>query len=669
MRVSFALPRGDGPTPLFDLPWPTELLRRESGRPDFRAFPAADTLAFGAYVAAAGEDVDGYSVAPSIYFHFTGPLDDARLPTDPRAFASASSPVMLVDVDPDSPERGTLRPLVHRVYRSGMRFVPSNTLAVKPTAGDILRPGTLYAAVVRRDLIAAGLGTTMDLEAIKWTAARADAREERARKLHAPAFDRLASLGVPREQVAAIALFRTQVPEAVTARMLEVATHQPPSRSPRIVEASWATHLAMGASPAPRPGPLATGSGRATYLAIDGVYCTPNFQSQIRRAPFLAEEGGRVVVDAAGVPQLADVPIGGRYGSRACGGLLRARFVLTIPTTAMPKGGFPLLVVAHGTGGDAESFVGPDDFAGWAARQGIAVVSTDQPLHGGRGFAPRPGSREPISVSIGGIPLPIFSGAHAAEAAFYNPLHPDALRDNLRQAAIDAMVLARLVTATDFASARGADGELLLAPRPTVTPPRFDAERVLAAGHSQGCHSVAVMGAIDPLVRGVILSGCGGDARLGVLARRDVPIVPVFATLLGLAPDELDELHPLMALVQTLADPVDPASYARRYWDPKTGGRAPSVLHFEGMTDTFAPPVTAELLAIALHMTALPPVLKALPSVDPTKRPFAELLAEPGPTRAFVQLASTRHENGHFVLFREPRAAQLAMEFMRAMAR
>jgi hypothetical protein len=461
---------------------------------------------------------------------------------------------------------------------------------------------------------------------------------------------------VPRDRVAGIALFRTQVPHAVTSRMLDVVTRLPAAKGPRIVEASWTDRVGKASGPTP-------------YMTIEGVYCTPNFQSGIERAPFLADEGGRIEVDRTGEPLLAAVPPGGRYGSRECRGLLRARFVLTVPHAPMPDAGYPLLVSAHGTGGDAETFLGEDDFAGWAARQGIAVVSTDQPLHGGRGYAPRPGSREPIAISIAGVPLTIDRGAHAAEAVFYNPRYPAALRDNLRQAAIDAMVLARLFTATDFAATRGADGELLLSARAGVPSPRFDRNRVLAAGHSQGSQSVAVMGAIDPLVRGVILSGCGGDARLGMLERRDLPVLPLFRAALGLLPGELDELHPLMALVQTLADPVDPASYARLYWEPLPGRTGTSVLVYEGTSDSYAPPATSELLAVALRLTPLEPMVKPVPALRAGAGALSELLARPGPTRALAQFASTRHENGHFVLYKEPGAAELAMDFMRAVVR
>jgi hypothetical protein len=87
------------------------------------------------------------------------------------------------------------------------------------------------------------------------------------------------------------------------------------------------------------------------------------------------------------------------------------------------------------------------------------------------------------------------------------------------------------------------------------------------------------------------------------------------------------------------------------------------------MTDTMAPPVTAEALAVALHATPLSPVVKALPWLRATEGTLDELLGRPGPARAFAQFRSTRSENGHFVIYYEPGAADLAVAFMRAMTR
>jgi hypothetical protein len=147
------------------------------------------------------------------------------------------------------------------------------------------------------------------------------------------------------------------------------------------------------------------------------------------------------------------------------------------------------------------------------------------------------------------------------------------------------------------------------------------------------------------------------------LRRKDLPVVPAFAALAGLEPGELDELHPFMTLLQTLADPIDPATYARFYWEPPPGRRAPSVLHVEGLGDSFTPPVTAEALALALRAT---PIARSPAPVAGLPAPAALAdLARRGALRAFLLLAPTRAENGHFVLYYEPLGAEAAMEFMR----
>ncbi|HVY45294.1 MAG TPA: hypothetical protein VHB21_05415 [Minicystis sp.] len=646
-RAVFTIPR-QGQTPsFFDLPWPSELRRRD-GRPDFAGFPGEGAPIAGEYVATAARDVDGFSIAPVVYVRFDGAMAASRLPR-PEATRAPSSPVLLVDVDPASPERGALYPLEFRLFGAGNRFVPANTLAIKPVAGFVLRPGTLYAAVVRRALgDAAGrpLGTTRDLELVKNTRPRTDADEEAARRLHAGAFDALAAMGVAREDVAAIALFRTQRPAAITERLLDVAARLSGDAAPRIVDAAWDEH-------APHRGRVAPTS----YTVVRGHYCTPNFQGEIERAPFL-DGGGELVLDEAGAPRVVPLPAASPYRTDACGGRIRARFVLSIPNRPMPPSGYPLMLSAHGTGGNALTFLGEDDFAGWAAREGIAVVSTDQPVHGGDDPAgARPGSREPVVLRVAGFPLPLGAGQALTELGFYNPLHPGAARDNLRQATVDGYVLLHLVASTDFAKLARPGGAPLLAagPRPA---PRFDAQRLFYAGHSQGSQSVAVLGALDPSARAVVLSGCGGDARVGIVKRRDLAITTLVSALLGVGPDELDEFHPLLALVQTLADPIDPESYGRFYWE-KPGARAPArVIHFEGVTDSFNPPEAAEALAVALRATPIGRLVHAVRGLD-------LLGAARNEGALFAQFRSTRGEDGHFVLYYEPAASDELRRFLR----
>jgi hypothetical protein len=351
------------------------------------------------------------------------------------------------------------------------------------------------------------------------------------------------------------------------------------------------------------------------------------------------------------------LPQGSAYRTEDCGSLIRARFVLSIPNAPMPAAGYPLMLSAHGTGGNAFSFLGEEDFAGWAAREGVAVVSTDQPVHGGDDpDGQRPGSREPIVLKIAGLSLPLGRGKQLNELGFYNPLHPGAARDNLRQAAVDGRVLLHLVASTDFAKLKAPSGASLLAAgsRPA---PRFDERHLFYAGHSQGSQSAAVLGALDPAAQATVLSGCGGDARIGIVRRKDLSITTMLGALLGVARDELDEFHPLLSLAQTIADPIDPASYAHFYWEPRPGRGAERVLHFEGVSDTYNPREGAEALALALHATQVGPVVHRVDAF--------ELIARRAPNAVLAQFASTRGEDGHFVLYYEPEAAALLREFLR----
>lgn len=680
-RVDIRLPRGERPD-FNTLPWPSELFRAEDGSLDWHTFPGSNHPLLTSYFATAKADLPDFSIAPNIYFHFTAAPHRGRLSMRPEASMSIRSPIFLIDVDPKSPERGSLFPLETRYFQSSLSYIPARTLAVKPVAGFVLRPGTLYAAIVRRDLgdsEGRPLGTTPDFEQIKSSVPVSDAAMERARSIHVGAFDYLSSLGVRRDDIAAAALFRTHVPHAVAEKLFGVATSLPANLSPRLLSVRW-----------PRPATSAYADLRP-YTAIVGYYCTPSFQSRIDDAPFLTG-GGTLEFDENGLPRAVPVPESSRFRAGPCGDLIRARFILTIPKTPMPEGGFPLLVVAHGTGGSASDFLGYNDFAAWAAREGIAAVSTDQPLHGGGDpEGARPGSRERAPLRIAGIPVSLFRGQpRGSEIAFYNPLNPAATRDNLRQAAIDASLLARLLVATDFATAerpagkdeskaknkaknktKTKDPEKLLGPPPGHTPPRFDKTKILFAGHSQGSQSMAVQAAIDPLVRGVILSGCGGDARLGIVRRRDLTIMPFVEAALGLKKGELHEFHPLMALVQALIDPVDPQSFARFYRDPLPGRSPQNVLHYGGITDTYTPPESASALATALRAAPLSPLLAPVPGlrilgITPTEGLLRGNLAKGKATAAFVQLASTHGGNGHFVLYHEPAASELAMQFMRS---
>lgn len=688
VRVMFEIPEEGAPIDMTRTPWPTEMARLPDGHLDLRAYPGHGSTLLEEYLARAAEDLDGFSIAPVVYFRFEGPLDLRAAPAEDTS-RSAGAPIVLVDVDPVSPEQGTFYPIALHATTRDMRYVKAGTLAVRPLDGFVLRPGTLYAAVVKRSFggVPGGLATSPDLDAVVARSPRGGAAAERAHAQHAPSIGALEQLGITRADIAALAVFRTGAPHLPNERLVRAVDDLFAAPTPAAgtgaapaakgATAAPGTHMTSAAPAAPRVVSAAWDISYGVpglYRVVRGWYCTPNFQQHIENAPFLEHEGGRVLLSSGGQPQVAVVPAAARAAHTDCPGQIRARFLLSVPDMPAPKDGFPLLVTAHGTGGSATSFLGRADFAGWAAQEGFAAISTDQPLNGGVESG-RPGAAGPVVLPMG-ITLP--GNRFGASIAFYNPLYPGATRGNMHQATADALVLVRLFAGLDFAALRDAKGQPLLRATASEPAPRLDARRTVLAGHSQGCQSLAAVGAVDPRTRGVILSGCGGDARLGILYGRpvDEPISEWISLTLGLDPEELSPFHPLMALVQNLADPIDPLAFARLYREPPPGRTAPKILHFEGLRDRYTPEVAAEALAVALRARPVTPLVRPVTGLvllglqaPGSGSPPAPPLPGAAPTdRLFAQFAPARGREGHFVLYDVPGASDLFRDLLRAAA-
>ena len=104
------------------------------------------------------------------------------------------------------------------------------------------------------------------------------------------------------------------------------------------------------------------------------------------------------------------------------------RFAVSIPKGTMPEGGWPVVLYAHGTGGNYRTFVDEklaeevseikDDQGQVLTR--LAMISIDQNLHGPR-------------------------GTESPDSVFFNPQNPAASVHNVVQGGIDAYSLLRMV--------------------------------------------------------------------------------------------------------------------------------------------------------------------------------------------------------------------------------
>src|SRR6185295_1344222 len=260
------------------------------------------------------------------------------------------------------------------------------------------------------------------------------------------------------------------------------------------------------ATAAPVATNVVAGAPTATLTIFTGDYIAPNFQTG--EVPYRNPPDGEILVDGNGVAMVQVME--------------PMRFALTVPNGAVPAGGFPIVIYSHGTGGDFKSFI-DDGTAAALNAQGLAVISTDQVLHGPR----NPSGNE--------------------ETDFFNFANPYAIRDNILQGAADAWSQLRLAGGLSIP-----DGGR------TIT---FNPQKVSFFGHSQGGLTGPAFIAFEPSLTGAVLSGTGGVGYLSLLNKTS----PVdFPSLIGalLRDDPVDNDNPSLAMAQLWAERSDGVNYA-----------------------------------------------------------------------------------------------------------
>ena len=616
-----------------DHPFPSDLRRDANGAAVFKGFPNPSNLPLLAqYVLASEGLTKGFSPAAAAALRFEGAIDPASLPADPPATLAADASVQIIDVDPASPERGQ-RHLAQTHYQSteGV-YWPANTLAVMPMLGRPLRTKTRYAVVVTGKVRAAGggrIGPSADLEEVL------DRRPvtDRTRALHdlfAPAVRELASAGVATSDIVHLTVFTTGDPtEETFAAMDAVATDVP----------------------APTAKDWLKKDETADLVVYEGSYGpSPNYQAG--NIPFRKPSDGGGFVIENGKPKLQ-----GTFG---------LRFALAVPNAAtcpVPAGGYPVVLYAHGTGGDYRSFLG-DGTAKAAAQKCLAAMGVDQIFHGTRPGAPA--LDDPTAETT-------------IQLLFFNLDNILAARTSNRQSAIDVVQQARLFTDTrvKVPAATSATGQEIA----------FDGSKVLFFGHSQGGLNGPLFLAGSALARGGVLSGAGSDLALNLLEKtKPVDVAAAFRLLVGLGdPDlatELNLFHPVMTLVQTLVDPADPLEYGGFIARAPRPGQAPKSIYQtegvgpDGVGDSYAPPHGIEALSVAIglprQLPGVRPVVEAgwagLADVSVPSDGLSGNIGGGLASGVLAQFVPTAGRDGHFVVFNDPKAKGQAAAFLANLA-
>lgn len=625
-------PRGTAAESWLSFPWPADLRRADDGTIELQDFPNPDDIELLHRFADTGEaTLRGFSLSGGLHVAFDGAIDPASLPADAAAFAAPGAVVQLVDVTEGSPTRGRRVPLRWEVRASGGKYVPANTLSVGPAWGFPLRESTTWALLVT-DALRGADGLPARPGPLVRYLLRDDAASgpaslpaELRAELHAswaPVRALLHEEGFDTSRVVVGTVFTTQ---DATGELRAVKARLDAAAAPALQNGAWQTprNAEAGSLVLPRQFEWAPGE-RVLYSVMEGRLTGQNFQEG--EVPY-ADEGGRLSVTDGVATAVREESL---------------RFVLAIPDAALAPGAcFPIVEVAHGTGGNAYSFVG-DGTAGRLAARGLASISLDQPLHGPRA--------EGKSFDV--------------DRMSFNFLNPDAARGAFRQSAIDTFVLTRFVRESLRVDASVGPGGRAIC---------FDPRRVGFFGHSHGGLSGAIAAGLEEGVAAFLLSGGGGGFTITVLERKDIEdIAALVKLLLGMPDDEaLTELHPVMSLVQLLTDVTDPLSYAP-YWSARAS--KPNLLITSGEHDLATPWRTAQAMALAGGVPIVAPVVLPIPGWEAAGMAPIEAPVEgnvEGATQGFLQWTDDvpgEDADSHWLVFYRPEAIHASMRFLQTSA-
>lgn len=506
------------PEHFYDAPYPSDLRLSAAGTPNLSGLPIPGAAAklVGNLVKAAAER-RGFPVISVGYFHFDGPVAASEVSTVRPA--SFESPIVLVDVDPASPERGKLVPTVASSLLAD-DYLPDNVLAVAARPGFVLHPSRTYAYVVFReygDAQGNPLGVSEEMSALAQGKAPSGPKGDALVASYAPLVETLKSAGVDPSRVAAATVFTTGDVVKDTFELSE-----------KVLKKTSVTIDALTVTEADGDHP--------GYCELLGTVSFPQYQKG--KPPFDSE--GLFALDAEGLPTSDRVEV--------------SNVVLTIPQgTPIPAKGLPLVVYLHGSGGlpnestDASKIPASDPMSDGPLGQGPASFVAPH------GFA----------MIAASLPFANDRFPSDNEQSYLNFNNLAAFRDTFRQGILEQrLFLAAASSLRVPASALAACPGVALAPG--AKDLGFDPEAFFAMGQSMGGAYTNYLGALDPHIKAVVPTGAGGFWSFFVL---ETEVLPNAAGLIGVVlatPNPLSFAHPALHLLETAWEPVDPLAYVPR---------------------------------------------------------------------------------------------------------
>ena len=194
----------------YNHPYPNDLRLNTDRTPDLTGFTIPDNNIFAESIKNIADDNTGFPTNTAGYFRFNFPVSTQDF--DDVIPAETNSPILLIDIDPDSPNRGNLIPTVASTFRPDVNYVPPFLLGVAPAPGIILNPNRTYAYVVKSSLNNA-VGRPLNASPTSEQLINGETPEgelgNQAKELYQPLWETLEDIEVNPDEVAAATVFTT----------------------------------------------------------------------------------------------------------------------------------------------------------------------------------------------------------------------------------------------------------------------------------------------------------------------------------------------------------------------------------------------------------------------------------------------------------------------------
>ncbi len=557
---------------------------------------------------------DGYAISAGIFFELSAAADASRFPDalNRQAGAMGAGDVLLFPLD----DPQTLASI--RVAQTNAPDGSHVLLNILPMQGRPLHENTDYVAIVKTHL-AGAQGATMAALCGAY-GSKADGQALPQVGLGAADVGTYThAIGVAtahwsvnchsspdRDTIAAISVFHTGDPTAAMRAARDLA------------RADYAREQGGCTVPLKRDSDGNHGErcSAAAFCVYAGLVKLPQYQrGSPPYLPYL-QWGGGWPSSPVPVPQIAapgchdDITQAGQPTDPASWTPTwrDARVVVTIPRTRPPPSGYPTVVyVRAGAGTATDPLVdrGPQLYPDCNATTdcrgpaevlqsvGFAGITIDGPLVGESRLDPGFDANEDLNI--------------------YNFLNPIALRDNLRQSAVELTIVPDIlkqlkVDMSECEMGEQAGDEWV---KGAVTGmASFDQGHLAMLSHSMGSSMSGLALATDPRYRVAILSGAGGSLIENVVYKAKPFPVYVAGSLLELPSDcRIDEFPAPVSLLQWATESSDTEVFARRmvvdeapahatWWSPT----ARSVLMIQGLVDHDILPPIADVMTLGASL-------------------------------------------------------------------